>query len=166
MAAKTASGQELLKQAIKSEIDGRRYYAYLAEKTTNTDARRKLTNLAKDESRHEAVLITIYRKIYGEEVGEIPKKGIGVLSKFFDHAEGKEGMTEVQYIALAIEAELAATNCYKEEAKTAPTEEIRKIFEGMAAEEFSHYELLQAEKSALSGGYYWFGYGDGAPLEE
>ena len=56
--------KELLCQAVKSEIDGQRFYNYLAKKTTNEDARRKLNNLAGDEIRHEKALKDIYKKIY------------------------------------------------------------------------------------------------------
>lgn len=157
---------ELLRQAIKSEIDGQRFYTFLAGKATNEEARRKLSNLAQDEVRHEAALKQIYREIFGEEVSDIPKRGLGVLSKFFENPEGRVGMNEIQYIDLAIEAELAATAFYKKGAQDAPTDEIKETYEGMAAEEFNHYELLQAEKAALSGSYYWFAYGDDAPMED
>lgn len=166
MVKDTAEAQALLKQAVKSEIDGRRFYNYLAEKATNTDAKRKLTNLAEDEVRHEKALKKIYKKIYGEELTDIPEKGVGVLSKFFDSPEGREDMSEIQYISMAIEAELAATKYYKEQAEEATDEEFGKIYEGMAAEEFCHYELLQAEKDALGGNYFWFQMDDGSPMEE
>jgi rubrerythrin len=166
MADDTEKGKELLKQAVKSEIDGQRFYNFLADKTTNPDAKRKLTNLAGDEVRHEKALKDMYLKIYGEELTDIPKKGVGVLSKFFEHPEGHEKMNERQYIDMAIEAELAATNYYKEQSKTAPTEEFRQIYDSMAAEEYRHFELLQAEKDAISGNYYWFSFGDTSPMED
>jgi rubrerythrin len=166
MPENTTDTKEMLLQAIRSEIDGRKFYTYLAEQATNDEAKRKLTNLAEDEIRHEEALINIYKKVYGGEEPVIPEEGVGVLSKFFRNPDGREGLTEMQYIDMAIEAELAATNYYKEGAKTAPTDEIKKIYEGMAAEEFNHYELLQAEKSALGDNYYWFGFGDGSPMEE
>jgi rubrerythrin len=166
MVEDVAKGQELLKQAVKSEIDGQRFYKYLAEKAENEEAKRKLENLAKDEVRHEKALRKIYKEIYGEKLVQIPEKGVGVLSKFFENPEGREDMSEIQYIDMAIEAELAATQYYKSEAKKAPTEEFRKIYEGMAGEEYSHFELLQAEKDALSGNYYWFSFGDTSPMED
>jgi len=166
MKENTAQARELLKQAVKSEIDGQRFYKFLAGKTTNADARRKLSGLADDEIRHEKALRSMYKNIYNEELTELPEKGVGVLSQFFANPESREDLSEVQYIDMAIEAELAATNYYKEEAQRAKTDQFRKIFEGMAAEEFSHYELLQAEKAALGGNYYWFSFGDTTPMED
>jgi len=166
MAEDSALTKTLIIQAIRSEMDGYRFYTFLAEKTAKEDVKRKLTNLAKDEVRHEALLIGIYKKLYREDVGETPKKGLGVLSQFFDHPERREKMTEIQYIDLAIEAELAATQYYKEAAEDAPNDDMKNVCREMAAEEFSHYELLQAEKEALGGKYYWFAYDDGSPLED
>lgn len=165
MSPQEALSREVLKQAIVAEIDGQRFYTKLANSTENKEAKRKLTNLAEDEMRHESILINIYEKLHGEDVGDLPTDGIGVLSKFFRENEDKKNLTEIQYIDLAIEAELAATKYYKEGALEAPNEDIKDLYENMAAEEYGHFESLQAEKDALSGNYYWFGYDDSAPME-
>ena len=165
MGNNTATTMQMLKQAIRSEIDGRRFYEFLAGKTKNPDAKRKLTTLAQDERRHESILYRIYKKRFGEEAGEIPERGVGVLSKFFSHPEKHEGLNEVQYIEMAIEAELAATEYYKTEAKNAEDDETKQIFARMAEEEFSHYESLEAEKSAIGGNYFWFEFDESRPME-
>lgn len=157
--------KDLLKQAIVAEIDGQKFYKMLVAKTNNPDAKRKLQTLADDEVRHEQLLIKLYKDMHGEEVDQLPKEGVGVLSKFFAENRDKEDLSEVQYIDLAIEAELAATNFYKDGMKNAPNDEIKKLCEGMANEEYRHFESLQAEKDAIAGNYFWFGYDDGAPME-
>jgi len=160
-----ALSKDLIKHAIVAEIDGQKFYKMLVAKATNPDAKRKLQNLADDEVRHEALLIKLYKDMHGEEVDQLPEQGVGVLSKFFAENKDKEDMTENQYIDMAIEAELAATNFYKDGAKNAPNDKVKEICEGMAAEEYSHFELLQAEKDSLAGNHFWFGYDDGAPME-
>ncbi|MEZ5358367.1 MAG: ferritin family protein [Candidatus Zixiibacteriota bacterium] len=157
--------KDLIKQAIVAEIDGQKFYKMLVDKTKNPDARRKLQGLADDEVRHEQLLIKLYKDMHGEEVDQLPKQGVGVLSKFFAENRDKENLSEVQYIDLAIEAELAATNFYKDGVKNAPNEEVKKLCQGMANEEYRHFESLQAEKDAIAGNYFWFGYDDGAPME-
>lgn len=158
--------KDLLKQAIVAEIDGQKFYTFLAAKTTQPEAKRKLENLAQDEVRHEAALIKLYKDIYDEDVSDLPSVGVGVLATFFAKNRDREDLNEMQYIDMAIEAELAATNFYKEGAKNAPSEDVKKLCAGMAEEEFRHYESLQAEKEALGGNHFWFGYGDGAPMEQ
>lgn len=160
------SGKELLKRAIKGELDGRRFYAYVAEKATNPEAKRKLTRLAEDETRHERTLIGVFKNLYHEEVGALPAEGINALARFLDTSKINGLKTEMQYIDLAIQAELSATNFYKENIPNAESAELKALYQSLADEEFSHFELLQAEKDALSGNYYWFGYDGSSPMEE
>jgi rubrerythrin len=77
-----------------------------------------------------------------------------------------ERHSEMEFISLAIEAELAATRYYREERDLIDDPEFRKIFDELAEEEHRHFEILQAEKDALAGNYNWFGFDNGAPLED
>ena len=70
----------------------------------------------------------------------------------------------MEFINLAIEAELAATNYYQKHMESIEDQDLKNIFNRLADEEHTHYELLMAEREALSGNYNWFGYGD-APME-
>ncbi|NMC42345.1 MAG: ferritin family protein [candidate division Zixibacteria bacterium] len=160
------SGKELLKRAIKGEQDGLRFYTYVEGKATNPEAKRKLKRLADDETRHEKTLREIFRTVYGEEVGELPAEGINALAKFLNTSGIDELKTEMQFIDLAIQAELSATNFYKENIPTAESAELKKLYQALADEEYRHFELLQAEKDALGGNYYWFGYDGSSPMEE
>jgi len=158
--------KELLKKAIKGEQDGTKFYGDLAEKAINPDAKRKLLDLAKDEKRHEATLIKLYKNLHHEEIGELPKQGIGVLEKYFTSSKSEGKQSEVQLIDMAIETELAVTKFYKDAAKTVNDEGFQKVCRELAEEEFAHFELLQAEKEAIGGNYYWFAYDEGSPMEE
>lgn len=165
MIPESIDNQDLIKKAIVAEIEGQKFYKFLADKTTNVDAKRKLTNLAKDEIRHEAILIKIYKDLFGEEVEDLPDHGVSVLSKFFSDRRDTEPINEVQCIDMAIEAELAATEFYKSSAETADNDEIKDIYAQMADEEFQHYELLKAEREAVTGNYSWFELDETSPLE-
>lgn len=156
---------ETLKKAIKGEEDGYTFYNLLMEKATNPDAKRKLMNLRDDEVRHKETLVAIYQKHIGPEIGELPAKGINALAEVFRRGRLEERKTEMEFINLAIEAELAATKYYQTERDMVDDAEFREIFDRLADEEHSHFELLQAERDALSGNYYWFGYDEASPLE-
>ena len=156
---------EVLRKAIKGEEDGYKFYNLLAEKATNPDARRKLENLRDDEIRHEKTLKEIFAKHVGGEVGELPERGINALADVFRKGRLQERTTEMEFLNLAIEAELAATRYYQEERDLVDDPTFQQIFDQLAEEEHGHFELLQAEKEALSGNYNWFGYDEGAPLE-
>jgi rubrerythrin len=156
---------EVLRKAIKGEEDGFKFYDLLARKATNDEAKRKLENLRDDEARHKKILIDIFHKHIGAEVGPLPEQGLTALAEVFRKGQLEERKTEMDFINLAIEAELAATRYYQQERQLIVDPEFRKVFDQLAEEEHSHYELLMAEREALSGNYYWFGYGDAAPME-
>lgn len=156
---------EILKRAIKGEVDGYRFYNLLAERATNPDAKRKLENLRDDEIRHEKTLIDIFKKHVGGDVGELPERGINALAEVFRKGRLEDRKSEMEFINLAIEAELAATRYYQEQRELVDDPTFREIFDQLADEEHSHFELLQAEKDAIGGNYSWFGYGDSSPLE-
>ena len=156
---------EALKIAIKGEEDGYYFYNLLAEKTENPDAKRKLESLRDDESRHKTTLVEMYQKHVGGEIGELPAKGLVPLTEVFRKAHADQMKSEMEFINLAIEAELAATKYYQEKRELIDDAVFRDIFDQLAEEEHRHYELLMAEKEALSGNYFWFGYGDESPQE-
>lgn len=157
---------DILRKAIKGEEDGYYFYNLLAQKATNAAARRKLEQLRDDEIRHKDTLYAIFDKHIGGPVGPLPERGINALAEVFRKGHLTELKSEMEFINLAIEAELAATKYYREERNLVADPEFVAIFDRMADEEHLHFELLQAEKEALAGNYSWFGYGDGAPLED
>jgi rubrerythrin len=154
-----------LRRAMKGEEDGYRFYDIMVKKATNANARRKLEGLRDDEVRHQQTLRQLHDKHVGGDIGALPEKGLSALSEVFKKGRVEELTTEMQFISLAIEAELAATRFYQQERELIDDPEFRDIFDLLAAEEHHHFELLQAEKEALSGNYNWFGYDSGAPLE-
>ena len=156
---------EVLKTAIRAEEDGFKFYDLVSKKAQNEDAKRKLENLRDDEVRHKKTLVDIFKKFVGGEVGELPEKGLSVLSDVFRKGKVDSLESEMQFINLAIEAELAATKYYREQRDLVDDDDFRKIFDALAEEEHSHYELLIAEREALSGNYHWFSYDGSSPME-
>jgi len=156
---------ETLRRAIKGEEDGYRFYDLLSQKATNEEAKRKLEHLRDDEIGHKKVLLEIYHQHVGPDVGELPEKGIGALAEIFRRGKLEERKTEMEFINLAIEAELAATKYYQQERDLIDDDEFKALFDRLAAEEHGHYELLMAEREALTGNYFWFGYDEASPME-
>lgn len=156
---------DVLRHAIKGEIDGYTFYDLLSKKASNPQAVRKLQTLRDDEKRHKETLYQLFDEFIGGEVGELPPKGINALAEVFRRGHLEERKTEMEFLNLAIEAELAATRYYEKERNLIDDPKFRKLFDELAAEEHSHFEILQAEKDALGGNYSWFGYDEAQPLE-
>lgn len=154
-----------LKTAIRGEEDGYHFYDLMAKKVTNDDARRKLEQLRDDEIRHEKVLRDLFDQFVGGEIGELPEKGLSALSEVFRKGQFESLKSEMEFINLAIEAELAATKFYQTERNRIDDPSFQKVFDQLAEEEHTHFELLQAEKDALSGNYGWFDVEGTSPQE-
>jgi rubrerythrin len=156
---------EVLRRAIRGEEDGYKFYGLMVDKADNPDARRKLEGLRDDEIGHKKTLVELFAKYVGGEIGELPAKGLSVLSEVFAKGHFSELKTEMEFINLAIEAELAATKFYQKERDLVEDPEFARILDRLAEEEHSHFELLQAEKDAMSGNYHWFSYDGSSPME-
>jgi rubrerythrin len=156
----------LLRSAIKGEEDGITFYGLLAQRATNPEARTRLEHLRDDEKRHKAILISLFHKHVGGDPGTLPAQGIGPLAKAFDNGKLRIFNSEMEYINLAIETELAASRFYIDGGKVAPDKEFAGIMHSLAEEENSHYEILKAEREALAGNYFWFSSDSGAHMED
>lgn len=156
----------LLKHAIMSEIEGYTFYDLLSKMAENKDARIRLEGLRDDEKRHRETLKSIYEKHVGGTLGQLPLEGITPLSKAFDAGKLKKFNSEVEYINLAIDAELEATKFYKESAEKTDDAEFKDILTTLSEEENGHYEILMAEREALAGNYFWFSLDGTAPMED
>ncbi len=165
MSYKNEEIADILKMAIKGEVDGYTFYDLLSKKATNKDAKRKLENLRNDEIRHKETLVGIFKKYIGDEIGELPPRGINALAEVFRRGHLEERKSEMEFLSLAIEAEIAATKYYQEQRNLINDPTFQEIFDQLAGEENGHYELLMAEKEALAGNYYWFGYDESSPME-
>ncbi len=157
---------DLLKHAIKGEEDGFKYYDLLSQAATNPTAKKRLEGLRDDENRHKAILTKLYQEHVGGEIGPLPEKGIGALAQVFEKGRLRRLKSEMEYINLAIEAELATAKYYKSGMETAAGSEFKEILHQLVEEEDSHYEILMAEREALSGNYFWFATEDSAPMED
>lgn len=157
---------DILKKAIKGEEDGLHFYTLLARRAKNPEAKRKLEGLRDDEIRHKATLTGMFRKMVGGQIGKLPAHGINALRRVFAKGHLDTRKTEMEFILLAIDAELAAMKFYRQQKALMRDSEFVDIFDRLADEEHGHFELLQAEKDALSGNYNWFAYGDAAPMED
>jgi rubrerythrin len=156
----------LLKYAIKSEEIGKKFYGYLAEKASNKEAKKRLENLRDDEARHENIFRDLYKKHVSKDIGELPEKGLDALASIFTKERLDKVNSEMEYISLAIEAEITTTRFYKEGVKVVEDKQFKDILHQLSEEENAHYEILMAEKEALAGNYFWFSADSTAPMED
>ena len=152
---------QILEIGIYNEVSARDFYLSVAGKIKDISGKQKFENLADDEKRHREILEDWYKKESGGEDFPFDSHKVKKIK-----LEVKDHTSAFQAIDLALEAERQAYLFYQEAAKRAKTEKGGEMFEKLAEEEDGHFQKLSAERTALSGGFYWFGLDQSAPLED
>ncbi|UCE66009.1 MAG: ferritin family protein [Candidatus Zixiibacteriota bacterium] len=158
--------EDVLGMAVRTEIQGRKFYLELSEKVTNPEVKKKIVSLADDEKRHERIVCDFYRRILEKEPQDLPEKGVPDIVKAISSMNLTERTDLLKLLDMAIEAELLSAKFYARGARITEDSKTRRAFEELAVEEDGHYNMLMAEKSALSGDLYWFSMGDTGIMEE
>jgi rubrerythrin len=155
---------EILKIGIATEINGYNFYTEFAERVTRQETKNKIKTLAGDEKKHREILENIYREYFNTEPSDIPGKGMGVFMKALKDRKLTVDISAPGLLDIAIEAESASHDFYAEGADAAADEKVKEVFNRLAEEENSHFELLTAEKTALAGLDWYLG-GSAAEFE-
>jgi rubrerythrin len=152
-----------ISRAIYAEIGAMNFYSRIAGKIENEEGSTRFEQLSVDEKGHRDTLKGWYLRLFGTEFAE--DEQVIKSSEISDiRIRGEAGAIEA--LDIAIEAESQANDYYLAEAERAEDPELKKMFESLALQEKGHYDLLTAEKNALTGGFYWFDMDQSGFLED
>jgi rubrerythrin len=155
---------EIIKESIKLEVDGQRFFEHVADATHSELGKKMFMKLASDEARHLKVFSDIFTDMVGEDwkkhLAEIKKQAtapmIEELAKKVESA-GKEGRaTELEAISIAMDLERNAIDFFGNAASKTTDAQAREVFNRIADEERLHFDLLQAQHDNLTNSGYWF----------
>ena len=145
--------KDAISRAIYAEIGAMNFYSRMAGKIENEEGSSRFDQLSVDEKGHRDTLKGWYSRLFETEFVE--DEQVIKSSEISDiEISGQAGAIEA--LDIAIEAESKANDFYLAEAEKVEEPELKKMFEGLAEQEKGHYDLLTAEKNALTGGFYWF----------
>lgn len=134
--------EEVLREAIQSEVETRVYYQKLAERTTVPEVRARLMQLADMELVHRAKLERRYR----ETIGTNPPEPAAVNLELPPEIASLDLSRALKY---ALERERDSESHYRFLAERVPaTTELGKLFVELAEIEWKHKTDLQAEYDA------------------
>jgi rubrerythrin len=137
--------EEVLREAIQSEIETRAYYLKLSERASSPEARRRLLQLADLELVHRAKLEHRYRDMVGKNPPEPEPVDIDLPSDVVN-------LDLSRALKYALERERDSESHYRFLAERVPaTTELGRLFVELAEIEWKHKTDLQAEYDATSG---------------
>ena len=137
--------EEVLREAIQSEVETRVYYQKLAERAASPDVRRRLLQLSDMELVHRAKMERKYR----ETIGVTPPPPLPVTLEI---PEEYADLDLSRALKLALERERDSESYYRFMAERAdPASELAQLFVELAEIEWKHKTELQAEYDASAG---------------
>ncbi len=139
------SFEEMLKGAVKAEINSQEVYEHLAGRAKSFVIKDRFEFLAGEEEKHEKFLRDLYKSVKKEEDMEIQEK-TPVPLPFIRFSDD---MDESEIIDQAMEAELAAKDFYHKMADKAKDiglkKNPKKLLTYLAGMEQNHYHILKEE---------------------
>lgn len=159
--------KEAIKAAIQLEKDGRNFFELAAKETQNELGRKMFRKLAADEIRHLQTFQKMFKALADPETWkDLLKEGPSrermpfFANKAKNRKPAEKGAGEVGALRQALEVERKAIGFFKKTAQEATDPEASRIFELIAQEEVSHYDLIQAQIDSVTHSGFWFDVGE------
>ncbi len=137
--------EEVLREAIQSEIETRVYYQKLADRTSTPEARKRMLQLSDLELVHRAKLERKYREMLDKNPPDPEPVNIDLPSDI-------HSLDLSRALKYALERERDSESHYRFLAERVPaTTELGRLFVELAETEWKHKTDLQAEYDASAG---------------
>ena len=142
-----------IEDAIYKEIGARDFYRKIGDRITNNEGKEKFLQLSADEDGHRIKLESWLKKLYDVDFVAAPER---TAQSEIECVRLDEKAGALEALNIAIEAEARANEFYSKQAGKTDNPELKALFMKLADEENGHYNLLEAERNSLIGGFYWF----------
>lgn len=141
----TASVNDLLGYAIRSEIDSNKAYTDLSDRVSNPLLKEKFRWLAFEEDKHREILMKLHMALYPNQTIQIPEKPSEELFKSIDVAPST---SLVDILNQAMESEKIAEDFYARLADRVEGGQ-KRLLHYLSKVEQSHYMMLKTEYDAV-----------------
>jgi len=133
--------EEVLRNAIHSEVETRVYYQRMAERAGAPEVRKRMLSLSDGELVHRAKLERRYRELVGNDPPD-------PLPAIVDLPPDISNLDMARALKLALERERDSESYYRFMAERVPNTELGRLFMELAEMEWKHKTDLQAEYDA------------------
>ena len=155
--------ESAIKEAIKLEINGRKFFNHAADVTNHERGKKMFLFLADEEVKHLETFANLFSSILQgadwkkyvspEEVrGEAP-----LVEKLKASMKHEEGKGEIEALRIGMELEQTAVRFFQNATAETDDPEAKKIFRQISEEEKFHYDLLQAQYDSVTHSGFWLG---------
>jgi len=153
--------KDLIKEAIKLEINGRAFFDHAAEVTQNELGKKMFHRLAQEEAKHLETFGKLFSSIMKTDdwKKQLEKEELTGASSVIDELSSRmkkaEGKSEIEALRIGMELEQKAIDFFKSCSEGTEDPVAQEIFRKIADEENFHYDLLQAQYDSVTGSGFW-----------
>jgi rubrerythrin len=155
--------ENVIREAITLEINGRKFFNHAAEITHHPRGKKMFLHLADEEMKHLETFGKLFSQILGgadwrkeikpEDVsGEAP-----LVEKLKESVKKEERKGEIEALRIGMELEQDAIEFFTKASKETEDPVAKKMFIEISEEEKFHYDLLQAQYDSVTGSGFWLG---------
>lgn len=148
------AGEDVLLQAIHSEILARNAYEMLAGRIEDVDGRSIMSKMSKEEEAHRSALAARYHKLTGKEYEFDATLDAGpdfsfIKTSAFKYTDGLEALK------LALSAEMDAIEHYSKALRDADNMADKSMFKSLLRFEKRHQKILTKEITKMQKSNHW-----------
>ncbi|MBN1224528.1 MAG: ferritin family protein [Candidatus Aminicenantes bacterium] len=155
--------EEAIVEAIKLEINGRKFFNHAADITEHEKGKKMFRFLAEEEVKHLDTFGGMFNQILGgSDWKQYIRDGVQdeeapLVTKLKENMKREEGKGEVEALRIGMELEEAAIRFFTEAAAATEDPVAKKIFREISEEEKFHFDLLQAQYDSVTHSGFWLG---------
>ncbi len=155
--------ENVIREAITLELNGRKFFNHAAEVTHHPRGKKMFLHLAQEEVKH----LETFGKLFSEILGgsdwkkEIRPEDVSdeapLVEKLKESMKKEEGKGETEALRIGMELEQNAIDFFQKAAEETDDPVAKKMFLEISEEEKFHYDLLQAQYDSVTGSGFWLG---------
>ncbi|MFC2166670.1 ferritin family protein [Acidobacteriota bacterium] len=155
--------ENAIKEAIRLEINGRKFFMHAADITEHEKGKKMFRFLADEEVKHMEVFGKLFSQILDSEdwkmyVRDEELRGESPLvEKLKERMKNEEGKGEVEALRIGMQLEQNAIEFFSKALVDADDSTAKKIFREIGEEEKFHFDLLQSQYDSVTNSGFWLG---------
>ena len=155
--------ENAIKEAIRLEINGRKFFMHAADITEHEKGKKMFRFLADEEVKHMEIFGRLFSQILeGEDwknyVKDEELRGeSSLVERLKERIKNEEGKGEVEALRIGMELEQTAIDFFGKAVFSVDDSTAKKIFREIGEEEKFHFDLLQAQYDSVTHSGFWLG---------
>lgn len=153
--------RDVIREAIRLEINGKAFFLHAEVVTHNELGKRMFKRLADDEVRHLDTFSQLFSEVIGGDEWKklVKQEQLRGPSPLIERLKLKlkkgEKAGELEAMSIGMDLERKAVDFFKKSSKKATDPKAKEIFEKICEEEKLHYVLLQAQYDSVTNNGCW-----------